>query len=186
MTPDPLLSRLSRRLARVEIAFGAALVLAILCLLTANAAARALAVPLVWTDELAVHLMVCLAFTGASVAVARREHMAMGLLPEALSPRARRALVLAVDLLMLGFLILMAGLVWRWLDPVGLLRAGSGAALAQETFNFVYTDPTQTLGIRKIWFWAILPVSTLTALVHSAAMVAESLSLLRRPAEGTA
>lgn len=173
------LSRLSRGLARIEIGFGAALVAAIFALMLANAASRGFGRPLVWTDELAVHLMVWLAFIGGSAAVAVKGHMVMGLLPETLSPRAAARLALGTDLLVLLFLIAMAAVVWRWLDLPGLLRAGSGEALAQESFNFIYTDPTQTLGLRKIWFWLVMPVTVLTAGIHALAAIAEDLTRLR-------
>lgn len=174
-----LIQRLSRGLARAEMAAGAILVAAIFLLLMANVISRAMGHPLIWTDELAVDLMVWLAFIGASLAIASRGHMAIGLLPDALSPAARARLLLATDVLVLVFLLGMGLIIWRWLDLPGLIRAGSGAALAQETFNFIYTDPTLTLGVGKIWFWLILPVTTLTALIHALAKLAEDLAGLR-------
>ncbi len=175
-----LLPGLSRAVMRAETAVGGLLVAAILGLMLANAASRSLGRPLVWTDELAVHLMVVLAFLGGSLAVAARAHMTIGLVPDVLRPRARAGLAAATDALVVGFLGVMAVVVWRWLDLPGLIRAGSGAALGAETFNFVWTDPTQTLGIRKIWFWLAIPLSCLTALIHALAALAEDLALWRQ------
>ncbi len=173
------LARLSRGLARVEIAVGAVLVAAIFVLMLANAASRGFGRPLIWTDELAVHLMVWLAFIGGSAAVAVKGHMVMGLLPETLSPRSAARLALGTDLLVMLFLAAMAMVTWRWLDLPGLIRAGSGEALARESFNFIYTDPTLTLGLRKIWFWLVMPVTVLTASIHTLATIAADLARLR-------
>lgn len=173
------LARLSRMVLRLEKGIGALLVALIFLAMVAGAASGWLRRPLAWTDEFAVHLMVCLAFLGASMAIALGQHMTVGLLPEALSPKNRARLALVNDLALLVFLIVMAVIIWRWLDLPGLIRAGSGAALAQETFSFIYTDPTQTLGVRKIWFWLVMPVTTLTSILHILAQIAADLTTLR-------
>lgn len=173
------LSRLSAAVLRAEKALGAALVAVIFLAMVAGAASGWLRRPLAWTDELAVHLMVCLAFLGASMAIALGQHMTVGLLPDALGPKGRARIALVNDTLLLVFLIVMAGIIWRWLDLPGLIRAGSGEALARETFSFIYTDPTQTLGIRKIWFWLIMPVTALTSLIHALAWIAGDIATLR-------
>lgn len=164
---------------RAEAAAGGALVAAILGLLLANVVSRAAGRPLIWTDELAVHLMVVLALVGASLGIAMRGHMTMGLLADRLGPRNRARLALLADLSVLAFLLVLAAVLWRWFDLPGLLRAGSGAALAQQSFNFVYTDPTHTLGLRKIWFWLALPLTCATALIHCLAALHRDLRALR-------
>lgn len=164
---------------RAEAAGGGLLVALILCLLLANVVSRTAGQPLIWTDELAVHLMVVLAFVAGSLGIALRGHMAIGLLPDRLGPRDRARLALLADLSVLAFLLAMAVILWRWFDLPGLLRAGSGAALAEQSFNFVYTDPTNTLGLPKVWFWAILPISCATALIHCLAALQEDLEALR-------
>ncbi|MTE01324.1 TRAP transporter small permease subunit [Paracoccus sp. YIM 132242] len=179
MTPGSALQRLSRAVMRAEAALGGILVGAILLLLLANVVSRSAGRPLIWTDELAVHLMVVLALVGASLGIAMKGHMAIGLLPDRLGPRGRAGLALLADLSMLGFLLVMAGVLWRWFDLPGLLRAGSGAALAAESFNFVYTDPTNTLGLRKIWFWLALPLTCATALLHCLAALHQDIGALR-------
>ncbi|WP_112312414.1 TRAP transporter small permease [Pseudogemmobacter bohemicus] len=173
------LARLSAGILGIEKAVGAGLVALIFLAMIAGAASGWLRRPLAWTDEFAVHMMVCLAFLGASMAVALGQHMTMGLLPDALNARNRARLALLNDLLLLLFLLVMAWIIWRWLDLPGLIRAGSVAAFAQETFSFIYSDPTQTLGVRKIWFWLVMPVTTLTALIHVLAQIATDLAVLR-------
>lgn len=174
--PDTILARASRAVLHAEGALGALLVAVIFAAILSGSVARGLARPLVWTDELAVHLMVWLAFIGASMGVGLGNHMVMGLLPERMGPTGQRVVALLCDGLVLVFLLGFGLLVWRWLDLPGLLRAGSAQALARESFNFVWLDPTLTLGLRKIWFWLIIPVSTLTAILHVLARIAAQLS----------
>lgn len=164
---------------RIETVLAAALVAVIFFALLANVISRGLGNPLVWTDELAVHLMIWIAFLGASLGIASRNHMAIGLLPERLAEPARRRLVALVDALVLAFMLMMAGLVWNWLDVPGLLAAGSAAGLAERSFNFVYLDPTMTLGTRKIWFWLILPFTCVTGTIHALAALVQSVCALR-------
>lgn len=177
--PIGLWGRFSRALTLIEIGAGACLVALILALMMANIIARGLGAPLIWTDELAVAAMVWLAFIGASVAIATKTHMVMGLLPESLSQRWATLVSLVNNLLVLLFLGAMAVIIWDWLDLPGLIKAGSGLMLAQTSFNFIYTDPTLTLGLRKIWFWLILPISTLCGIFHCIACVVEDLRALR-------
>lgn len=173
------LQRASRALAKVEIACGGLLLLGILLLMLLNMIARGFGAPQVWTDELGAGLMVWLAFIGASVAIATKTHMVMGLLPETLSARSAAWVALLCDLAVLAYLMVMCLIIWNWLDLPGLWAAGSGQALAAQSFNFIYTDPTLTLGVRKIWFWLIIPLSTLSSLVHIAATLIEDRLRLR-------
>lgn len=173
------IQRISRAIRSTETVLSAALVAVIFLALLANVISRGLGHPLVWTDELAVHLMVWIAFLGASLGIASRNHMAIGILPERLKGRARQRLVALVDALVLVFMAMMAVLVWNWLDLPGLIAAGSGSALAERSFNFVYLDPTLTLGVRKIWFWLILPVTCITGTIHAAATLAQSIGALK-------
>ncbi|RRH78132.1 TRAP transporter small permease [Falsigemmobacter faecalis] len=162
---------LSRSLLRLEKGLAGLLTFAILVLVGFGSVARGLGYPQVWTDELAVHLMVMLAFIAASMGVALQNHMAMGLMPESLGPRGRRVLARVNQGLILAFMALMAVLVWIWLDLPGLIAAGSGEALAEASFNFAWTDPTLTLGMRKIWFWLVVPASVLAGSLHVLAQI---------------
>lgn len=176
------LSSLSRGVLQVEKTLSGTLIAVIFLTMTAGALGRSFGHPVLWADELAVHLMVCIAFIGASMGVALRNHMAIGVLPESLGARGRIRLSLLTGLLVLAFLGVMLSLCWRWFDLPGLIRTGSGRALAAETFNFVHVDPTMTIGLRKIWFWSVVPLSTLTAMIHTLAQLAEDLAGLRSEA----
>lgn len=179
LTTETTLQRASTAVRRAETAFAATLVAAIFLALIANVISRAMGRPLIWTDELAVHLMVWIAFLGASLGIATRSHMAVGILPGRLAGRALARLIALVDALVLAFMLLMAALIWRWLDVPGLIAAGSPAALAEATFNFVWLDPTLTLGVRKFWFWLILPLTAATGILHALAALSASLRALK-------
>ncbi|MBB4019573.1 MULTISPECIES: TRAP transporter small permease [Chelatococcus] len=168
----PALGRLSRALARIEAAVAGLAVFVVFSLLMANVVSRSFGRPLIWTDELAVNCMVWAAFIGASVGLAHRQHIAVMLLPDMLPGRVGRAMAIAVDLSLLLFLGVLAVVLWRWFDPVGLLKAETLEAFSADTFNFIYQEPTVTLGVSKFWFWLVLPVFCLTAMLHVVAGLA--------------
>lgn len=157
---------LSRRIAVLEGWVAGSLVFAIFLLLIANVVCRSIGVPLIWVDELAVLLMVWAAFVGASMGLAHRQHIAVTLLPDALGALARRRLAVLVDVLLLVFLGILSVQLWNWFDPVTLWRAGSVDAFSNATFNFVYREPTVTLGVPKYLFWLILPIFCVTSIIH--------------------
>lgn len=170
------LRAISRRIAAVEALVAGLLILAIFCLLMGNVVSRAIARPLIWSDELAIYLMACAAFVGASVGLAHRQHIAVTLLPDLLSLRNAHRLAIVVDVILLAFFVVLAVLLWRWFDPVGVLRAESLEAYSMQTFNFMWQEPTVTLGMRKVWFWMVLPVFCLTGGLHVAGSLVERLS----------
>lgn len=158
--------RLSDAIARLEAVLAGLLVLVILGLLLANVISRSFGQPLIWTDELAVYLMVMAAFAGASHGLARRQHIAVTLLPDAMGPGGRRLLTWTVDLVLLAILLTFGWTLWIWFDPAGVLAAEDLRSYARESFNYLYQEPTTTLGVRKIWFWLIMPLFCLAGLVH--------------------
>lgn len=163
------LSRISRTLARAE-SFGiGVLMVSIFALLMLNVVSRSIGSPVIWVDEAAVYLMIWVALLGASLALARRQHLAVTLLPDMMTDRARAVLARAVDILLFVFFVIFAVILWRWFDPLTLWRAGSVADFSRSTFNFLYQEPTVTLGLRKLWFWLILPVFCINGLIHSLA-----------------
>ena len=173
------LKRIGTQLARIEMALAGALVAAIFLLLLGNVVTRSLGVPMIWIDELAIYLMIGSGLLGASVAIARREHIAVTLLPDMFDGRTGLLFAIAIDAALLVFLIAFAVLLWFWFDPIGLWRAGSAEALASQSFNFLYQEPTTTLGLRKVWFWLILPVFAGAALFHAGVNLIGSLAQLK-------
>ena len=58
---------------------------------------------------------------------------------------------------------------WLWLDPIGIAHAGFDARkLAAETFNFLYTERTQTLNWPTWVLYLILPIFAVSMTVHGA------------------
>lgn len=163
------LRNLSRIVARLEAGVAVALVMAIALLLFTGTVARAMGSPMIRSDEAAVLAMVWVAFIGASLGVRERTHMAIALLPDRLSASGRRWVARAAAVLTAIFLLSLGAMLWAWFDLPGLLRTGGAEGLARETFNYIYTEPTQTLGVPKFWFWLVMPFSTACALLHLAA-----------------
>lgn len=167
--PSCALAVASRKIATVEGWVAGALVFLIFMLLLANVLCRAVGVPLIWADELAVLLMAWVAFVGASMGLAYRQHIAVTLLPDAVAPGTRKRLALLVDVLLLVFFAVLAVQLWNWFEPVNLWQAGSIEAFSTTGFNFIYQEPTITLDVPKFWFWLVLPVFCVTSVIHIAA-----------------
>ncbi|MWD27112.1 TRAP transporter small permease subunit [Aquicoccus sp. SCR17] len=166
--PGPVsgLRKLSDGIARIEAQAAGVLIFAVLVLLLANVVSRGFGQPLIWTDELAIYLMVMAAFAGASQGLARRQHIAVTLLPDMLGPGPRRVLDGIVDVVLLAILLVFAWTLWRWFDPLGVLAAEDLRSYARDSFNFLYQEPTTTLGVRKIWFWLIMPLFCIASVIH--------------------
>lgn len=100
-----VLSRADAALGWIETTFiGAAIILASGLLLVNVALRYVFLLPLGWAEELSLYLMAWIVFVGCSVAIRSRGHIAIDLLPLALSPSNRRRLALAVGLVVLVFL----------------------------------------------------------------------------------
>ena len=176
-SPMPVLPlRISRALARIEAWFAGGLIALMLGVVLMNLAFRVAGRPLIWGDELAVNLMIWAALVGASLGLAHRQHISVDLISGAVGPGARWWLAVAVDLVLLGFFLTLGVLLWQWFDLPGLLAAGSAEAHGASTFNFIWSEPTVTLGLRRVWFWLILPIFCLTGFVHVAAALVDRLA----------
>lgn len=177
----PLLRRASDALARIELAAAGAALGAVCLLLLLNIVTRSAGHALFWVDEAAVAAMAWMAFLATSVSLNKRTNIAVTLAVDLARPALRRWLAVAVDAVLLGFALTLAVLVWRWFSPLDLLAAGGDpAAFAEATLNFMYEEPTQTLGVRKVWLWAILPLFAASACVHGLANLDASLAAARR------
>lgn len=102
--PGGLLARLDQALCRAEsVCIGAALAFSS-ALLFVNVILRYVFLsPFNWAEETTLYLMVWIVFIGGSIAIRTRGHMAIDLLPLALSPPNRRRLALVVALAALVF-----------------------------------------------------------------------------------
>lgn len=181
-----MLKKFSDGLAKIEIVIAAVLAAVITSLIVLNIVTRALGSPLYWVNELAVHTMVWMTFLATTVLLKRRQGIAVTLLVDALSPRLQAIGKLFVDATVLFFSGFLLWLCWIWFDPLTLLKADFDFnAFQMETFNFIYTERTSTLGLPKFWSWLCMPLFSLSLLVHGLVNIRESIADLaaisRRP-----
>ena len=166
---------ISDRIVRFEQECAGGLIAIVFGLLIANVLTRLLKLPIYWIDELAIFVMIWAAFVGTSISIYHREHIAVTLLFDGLSEKNRNVLRVFVDLLLLSFLLILAWLLWRWFDPILLLQSESLEAFSQVDFNFIYQEPTTTIGVKNIWFWMIMPIFCVTSLIHATSNLTESI-----------
>lgn len=171
----PSVKMISDRIVRLEQECAGGLIAIVFALLIANVLTRLFKLPIYWIDELAIFVMIWAAFVGTSISIYHREHIAVTLLFDGLSERNRNILRIFVDVLLLTFLLIFAGLLWRWFDPILLLKSQSLEAFSQVDFNFIYQEPTTTIGVKKIWFWMIMPIFCITSLIHAASNLTASI-----------
>ncbi|QPF71513.1 TRAP transporter small permease [Roseateles sp. DAIF2] len=150
-------------------------------LILLNVVTRYTGMPIYWVDEASVYTVVWLCFVGASAMTRLRLDFAVTLLTDWLSERnARRVKALATFGVFLFGLALLA-MCWIWMDPVGIARYGFDAkAYAADSFNFLYTERTQTLNWPTWVVQLILPIFGLGFTVHAAANLVEDLGLRPR------
>lgn len=171
-----MLKQLSQGLVRIESMAAALLAAVVTVLILLNIVTRSLGSPLYWVNELAIHAMVWMTFLTTSVVLKRREGIAVTLLVEALPARGQGLSRLVVDAVVLFFAGLLLWLCWRWYDPMTLWATGFDiAAFQRETFNFVYSERTSTLGLPKFWSWLCLPVFAVSLGLHGLVNLIDSL-----------
>jgi TRAP-type C4-dicarboxylate transport system permease small subunit len=143
-------------------------------LILLNIVTRSAGAALFWVDELAIFAMVSMALIGASAMVRMRTGVAVTLLSDIVPPALRRVVQRAVDAALLVLALALLVLCWQWYDPVALLESGFDLdVFAQDTFKFIYTEPTSTLGIRKFWVWLVVPLMALAMTIHALANLLE-------------
>ncbi len=158
-------------------AIAAILAVAITCLVLLNVVTRAMSASIFWVDEAAIMAMTWMTFLAASAAAHFGHSVSVTLFTDMLSSSAAHFAQRAVDFIVLIFAVLMLWLCWRWFLPLDLLRAGLDTTVFQgETFNFIYAEPTLTLGIRKFWLWLIMPIFAGGLTLHAIANLARPLA----------
>lgn len=180
--PEALVA-LSGRWLRLEQLAIQGLMFLLSALILLNVATRYSGRPIYWIDESAVYSVVWLTFIGASAMTRMRLDFAVTLLTERLSKRGA-AIARAVSTL--GVLLFGIGLgvmCWLWLDPVGIARAGFDAReYAAGSFNFIYTERTQTLNWPTWVVYLIMPLFALSMTLHALANLVEDLGFLPKQA----
>ncbi len=176
-----LLRTSSAWVARGETALAGLLAAAVACLILLNVVTRTAGAALFWVDEVAVYAMVWMAFLGASITIARRSSVTVTILVDALPARWRSLIGRLMDWTILGFALFLLWLCWGWYDLATLASLNfSLDAFSGETFNFMYREPTQTIGAPKYFIWLIVPLAAFGMSLHATA------NLLPPPAEAGA
>jgi TRAP-type C4-dicarboxylate transport system permease small subunit len=180
--PSPLLVRAviqtSAAILRVErfaIVFLMALLLGLILL---NVVTRYSGASIYWIDESAVFSVVWLTFIGGSAMARLRLDFAMTMLTDKLSPDWTRRAKVAAGFCVVGFAAALAAMCWFWFDPVGIAQAEFNAKrFAAASFNFIYTERTQTLNWPSWVLYIVIPMFSVTLFVHALANVLEDLRL---------
>ena len=171
----------SRAVLRVERYALSGLMLLLVLLVLLNVVTRYSGVPIYWIDEASVYAVVWLTFIGASLMTRLRLDFSVGMLTEKLSPRGVRIARAIATGGVLAFGLSMLAMCWLWLDPMTLARHGFDAKeFAAETFNFLYTERTQTLEWPVWALQMVLPLFALNMTLHATANLLEDLSLAPR------
>lgn len=174
---------LSDGLLRVERAAIAGLMCLVTGLILLNVVTRYGGIPLYWVDESAVYAVVWLTFVGASAMTRLRLDFKVTILTERLPPRLVWLSRAAATAMLFVFGVALAAMCWLWMDPVGIASAGFDARdFAAETFNFLYTERTQTLNWPTWVVNLVIPLFAVSLTVHGAANLAEDLDLVPRTA----
>ena len=180
------LSRVSNVLLRFEKLVVTVLAAVLLLLILLNIVTRALGAAIFWVDELAIYTMIWMALVGASVMVRMRVGVAVTLLTDFLPPPIQRAVARLVDGIMLLFAIALLVLCWLWYEPLALIESGFDFdRFAQTTFKFIYSEPTNTIGIRKFWIWLAVPLMAVNMSIHALANLVEGPPEVSAPGSDT-
>lgn len=167
-----MLNGISAAWARAELTVAAFLAASITVLILLNVVTRSLGAALFWVDELAIYAMAWMTFLGASAAIHYGQNVAVTIVTDVLPPALRTLTAKLVDLIVLCFALFMLWFCWRWFSPLELARQGFDLRAFQgATFNFIYDEPTTTLGIKKVWVWSVMWIFALGATVHGLANV---------------
>ncbi len=181
--PARVVLALSRWLLRTERLAIMGFMFLLSALILLNVVTRYSGMPIYWVDESAVYSVVWLTFIGASAMTRLRLDFAVSLLTERLSPRNAAIAKVISSLGVVAFGALLAWMSWLWLDPVGFAQAGFDAkAFAGKTFNFIYTERTQTLNWPTWILYLIMPLFAVSMMVHGIANVIEDMGLAPRAA----
>ncbi len=162
------ITNLSNRILYLERVAMCTIAISLPIIILLNATGRALRSPIYWMDELAILLMVWMAMIGMSLTLKTRDAVSVTMLTDALSPPLTKTIKVITDGLVLAFGVILLVLSYRWFDPVALFNANFDTRVfSGETFNFIYEGTTNTLDVKKFWFWLIIPAVALTTTIHA-------------------
>lgn len=178
--PEAIVS-LSGGLLRVEHRAIQGLMFLLSALILLNVFTRYTGYPIYWIDESAVYSVVWLTFIGASAMTRMRLDFAVTMLTERFSERGVAIFRVIATLGVILFGIALGVMCWLWLDPVGIAQAGFDAReYAGQSFNFIYTERTQTLNWPTWVIYLIMPLFAVSMTLHALANLFEDLGLVAK------
>jgi TRAP-type transport system small permease protein len=126
-----LISDGARRLYRVIDGITENLVAVMLAVMVINVSINVLTryvffYPVIWAEEFARYIMIWFAFFGMSLALRDHDHVAITIVKDLFPPPVRRVIHIVLDLLILGFLVL---LLYQSLRYMGRLRSQTSPAM---------------------------------------------------------
>ena len=174
------LGTVSEMVSRMERWMLILLASAVTLLILLNVVTRSLDFAIYWVDELAIYSMVWLVMIGASSTIQKRSGISVTILEGILPERVWNAFLLIVDVIILLFSATLIWLSWVWYDPLTLASFGFDTdTFSGSTFNYIYDEPTLTIGVPKYIVWMIMPVTAVTMTIHAVN------NLLSRPTPST-
>ncbi|WP_191600854.1 TRAP transporter small permease [Marinomonas algicola] len=163
-----MLKHLSNLIFRAEVVLASSMAAIVTLLILINIISRAFGHAIYWVDELAIYSMIWMTFFATSVLLKKRDSIAVTILTDLVSDKVKVWLTLLSDLMVLLFAVIMVWLCYRWFAPIELYQEKFDIVSFQgETFNFMYSEKTSTLGMSKFWVWLILPIFSVSLLLHS-------------------
>ncbi len=150
-------------------------------LILLNVVTRYMGTPIYWIDESAIYSVVWLTFVGASAMTRLRLDFAVTMLTEQLSTSGQRIAKRVATGGVISFGLLLCWMCWLWFDPVGMASAGFDAkAFSGQTFNFIYTERTQTLSWPSWVLYLVIPLFAVSMTIHGIANLIEDMGLSPR------
>ena len=107
-----------------------------------------------WTEEIARYLLIGVVFVGASIGVAKNNHIQVDLLYRYLPARACRALAFVVDVLRIAFLVAMTVYTVQMMQKMGSYQM----TIVDLPMNIVYSVVLfgfAAMALRSIWVMKI-------------------------------
>lgn len=183
--PPAAFVRAALFVSRQLLAFERAVIVLLMSLLTGlillNVTTRYAGFPVYWVDEAAVYTCVWLTFIGASAMTRLRYDFTASLITGHLRPALAKLAQIVATLAVVIFGMALAYMCWLWMDPVGIASAGFDArSFSDATFNFLYTERTQTLDWPTWVVNLIIPIFAVSITIHGLANLLEDLGLSPR------
>lgn len=176
-----LFTMMSRGLLIVERSLISGFMFLLVGLVLLNVTTRYLGRSIYWVDESAIFSVVWLTFIGASAMTRLRLDFAVQMLTEKLSEANRRRAQIVSTVSVIVFGLLLGWMCLLWLDPVGIAAAGFDAReFAARSFNFIYTERTQTLNWPTWILYLIVPLFAVSITIHGLANLVEDIGIVPR------